>query len=90
MILDEPTAALGVPQTESVLSLIRRVRDDGRAVVLITHNMPQALEVSDRVEVLRLGRRVAQFKASEARVSDLVNAMTGVLVNRTANGRGDQ
>jgi simple sugar transport system ATP-binding protein len=77
ILLDEPTAALGVRQTQSVLDLIRRVRDDGRAVVLVTHNMPQALEVADRVEVLRLGRRVAQFVAARASVPDLVDAMTG-------------
>jgi simple sugar transport system ATP-binding protein len=90
VILDEPTAALGVAQTASVLSLIRRVRDDGRSVVLITHNMPQALEVSDRVEVLRMGQRVARFTSSEARVSDLVDAMTGATADRDASDRGDR
>jgi simple sugar transport system ATP-binding protein len=76
VLLDEPTAALGVQQTQSVLGLVRRIRDDGRAVIFITHNMPNALEVADRVEVLRLGRRVAQFTAANATVADLVNAMT--------------
>ncbi|HEY1822964.1 MAG TPA: ATP-binding cassette domain-containing protein [Trebonia sp.] len=90
VILDEPTAALGVAQTASVLSLIRRVRDDGRSVVLITHNMPQALEVSDRVEVLRMGQRVARFTSGEARVSDLVDAMTGATADRDASDRGDR
>ena len=76
---DEPTAALGVVQRERVLDNIRRVRDRGIAVVLISHNMPEVLAVSDRVEVLRMGRRVARFKTSEATVEQLVGAMTGAL-----------
>lgn len=76
IFMDEPTAALGVVQTKQVLELIRRVREAGIAVVLISHNMPQVLEVSDRVEVLRLGQRVATFEAAEATVDDLVAAMT--------------
>jgi simple sugar transport system ATP-binding protein len=62
-----------------VLDLIRRVRDRGIAVVLVSHNMPEVLQVSDRIEVLRLGRRVATFKASEASMEDLVGAMTGAI-----------
>src|SRR3954470_8760580 len=77
--MDEPTAALGVVQTRNVLDLIRRVRDTGLAVVLISHNMPEVIEVSDRVEVLRLGERVARFKTAEASMEDLVAAMTGAL-----------
>ena len=61
--MDEPTAALGVVQTRNVLELIRRVRDRGLAVVLISHNMPEVFEVADRIEVLRLGERVAQLQA---------------------------
>ncbi|GAA4493638.1 ATP-binding cassette domain-containing protein [Actinoallomurus oryzae] len=76
IFMDEPTAALGVVQTEQVLQLVRRVRDEGIAVVLISHNMPQVLEVADRVEVLRLGARVARFTAADATVDDLVAAMT--------------
>ncbi len=76
IFMDEPTAALGVVQTGRVLDLIRQVRDQGIAVVLISHNMPQVLEVADRIEVLRLGRRVARFKAGEADVDRLVTAMT--------------
>jgi simple sugar transport system ATP-binding protein len=76
IFMDEPTAALGVVQTEQVLQLVRRVRDEGIAVVLISHNMPQVLEVADRVEVLRLGARVARFTAADATVDDLVTAMT--------------
>jgi len=76
--MDEPTAALGVRQTRRVLDLIRRVADQGVGVVLISHNMPEVLEVSDSIQVLRLGRRVAEFTNS-ASVDDLVGAMTGSL-----------
>jgi simple sugar transport system ATP-binding protein len=61
-----------------VLDLIRRVADQGVAVVLISNNMPEVLEVSDSIQVLRLGRRVATFSHS-ATVEDLVGAMTGAL-----------
>jgi simple sugar transport system ATP-binding protein len=90
IFMDEPTAALGVVQRERVLDNIRRVRDRGIAVVLISHNMPEVLAVSDRVEVLRMGRRVARFKASEASVEQLVGAMTGALTTEeTADTRQD-
>jgi simple sugar transport system ATP-binding protein len=79
IFMDEPTAALGVRQTHGVLDLIRRVRDAGLSVVLISHNMPEVLEVADRAEVLRLGRRVATFDCANATVEDLVGAMTGAL-----------
>jgi simple sugar transport system ATP-binding protein len=79
VILDEPTAALGVVQTRRVLELVARVRDAGMSVVLVSHNMPQVLEVADRVEVMRLGRRTARFAAGEASTDDLVAAMTGAL-----------
>jgi len=76
VFLDEPTAALGVVQTARVLELVRRVRDQGTSVVLISHNMPQVLEVADRVHVLRLGRSVADLPAAGTSVEDLVRAMT--------------
>jgi simple sugar transport system ATP-binding protein len=79
IFMDEPTAALGVVQRERVLENIRRVRDRGITVVLISHNMPEVLAVSDRVEVLRMGRRVARFTTSETTVDQLVSAMTGAL-----------
>src|SRR5918999_606191 len=66
VFMDEPTAALGVVQAQKVLDLIRRVRDSGISIVFISHNMPQVLEVADRIEVLRLGKRLARFKAGEA------------------------
>ncbi|MEU5693668.1 ATP-binding cassette domain-containing protein [Actinosynnema sp. NPDC020468] len=79
VFMDEPTAALGVVQRERVLDVVRRVRDRGLAVVLISHNMPEVLAVADRVEVLRLGRRVARFTAADTTVEELVGAMTGAL-----------
>ncbi|MEV5297469.1 ATP-binding cassette domain-containing protein [Amycolatopsis methanolica] len=84
VFMDEPTAALGVVQRERVLNVIRRVRDEGIAVVLISHNMPEVLSVADRVEVLRLGTRVARFVASETKLEDLVAAMTGALTHEEA------
>lgn len=79
VFLDEPTAALGVVQTKNVLETIKRVRDRGIAVVLISHSMPHVLEVSDRVQVMRLGRRVATLQTKDASVEQLVGAMTGAL-----------
>lgn len=79
IFMDEPTAALGVVQRERVLDTIRRVRDQGISVVLISHNMPEVLAVADRVEVLRMGRRVARYRASETSIEELVGAMTGAL-----------
>jgi simple sugar transport system ATP-binding protein len=84
VFMDEPTAALGVVQAQKVLDLIRRVRDSGISIVFISHNMPQVLEVADRIEVLRLGKRVARFKAGEATVEDLIAAMTGALTQEAA------
>jgi simple sugar transport system ATP-binding protein len=84
VFMDEPTAALGVVQTRKVLELIRRVRDTGLSVVLISHNMPEVMQVADRVEVLRLGERVARFKTSETTMEELVGAMTGAIDQREA------
>lgn len=77
IFMDEPTAALGVVQTEQVLSLIEHVRSEGKAVVLISHNLPDVFRVADRIQVLRLGRRVANFAPSEVTMDDVVAAMTG-------------
>jgi simple sugar transport system ATP-binding protein len=89
VFMDEPTAALGVVQTRRVLDLIRRVRDRGVSVVLISHNMPEVMAVSDRVEVLRLGSRVARFETAGTGVEQLVGAMTGAL-DAPANGEAAQ
>ena len=77
VFMDEPTAALGVVQTRNVLEQIKRVREQGLSVVLISHNLPEVFEVADRIEVLRLGRRVARLKPQEVSMEDVVSAMTG-------------
>jgi D-xylose transport system ATP-binding protein len=77
VLLDEPTAALGVAQTRLVLDLIRRLRNQGLGVVVITHNMADVFEVCDRIIVLRLGRRVATFDVHEVSREDVVAAITG-------------
>lgn len=81
IIMDEPTAALGVIQTSKVLELIERIRDKGLAVIFVAHNLPQILEVCDRIEVLRLGRRVARFGRDEADVARLIAAISGAYTN---------
>lgn len=79
VFLDEPTAALGVRQTKNVLETIRRVRDKGIAVVFISHSMPHVIEVSDRIQVLRLGSRVATLDAKQTSMEELVGLMTGAI-----------
>ena len=79
VIMDEPTAALGVKEGNLVLDLIRRVRDRGLSVVLISHNMPHVFEVADRIHVARLGRRVALLDPKRVSMSDAVAVMTGAL-----------
>jgi D-xylose transport system ATP-binding protein len=77
VILDEPTAALGVAQTEQVLALVRRLREQGLGVVVITHNLHTVFEVADRIVVLRLGRRVATFEQRETTPEEVVAAIVG-------------
>jgi simple sugar transport system ATP-binding protein len=84
VFLDEPTAALGVVQTARVLETVKRIRDRGVAAVLISHNMRQVLEIADRIEVLRLGRRVARFDRQGATIEQLVLAMTGGIAEEGA------
>ncbi len=84
VLMDEPTAALGVIQTQKVLDLVRRIRDRGLAVVFISHNLPQVLDIADRIEVMRLGARVARFGRGEADVERLIAAMTGAYTNELA------
>ena len=88
LFLDEPTAALGVVQTRNVLELIRRVRDRGVSVVLISHSVPEVLEVADRVEVLRLGRRVARFTRADVTAEAVVAALTGAAEEARGDGDG--
>jgi D-xylose transport system ATP-binding protein len=78
VLLDEPTAALGVAQTRQVLDLIRRLRDQGLGVVVISHNLVDVFSVADRIIVLRLGKRVATFDVKSAKEVEVVSAITGV------------
>jgi D-xylose transport system ATP-binding protein len=77
VLLDEPTAALGVAQTRQVLDLIRRLREQGLGVVVISHNLADVFEVCDRIVVLRLGRRVSSFDVKSATREQIVAAITG-------------
>jgi D-xylose transport system ATP-binding protein len=84
VLLDEPTAALGVPQTAQVLDLIRRLRERGLGVVVITHNMADVFEVADRVFVLYLGRPNGDFAIADVTREDVVAAITGLSDGRKA------
>ena len=76
VILDEPTAALGVAQTRQVLDLVRRLAENGLAVILISHNMADVFEVADYITVLRLGGAVGEYKTSETNQQKIVEAIT--------------
>ena len=95
VILDEPTAALGVAQTAQVLELVRRLADNGLAVVLISHNMNDVFAVSDRIAALYLGQMVAQVKATDVTHAQVVELITagrsgnlGLPPSRRRNGNG--
>lgn len=77
VILDEPTAALGVKEGNMVLELIRRVRDKGLPVILISHNMPHVFEIADRIHIQRLGKRAAVVNPKAISMADTVAIMTG-------------
>ncbi|MEY4039532.1 MAG: hypothetical protein RLZZ52_400 [Actinomycetota bacterium] len=77
VILDEPTAALGVAQTEQVLNLVRRLADNGIAVIIISHNLADVFQVCDDIAVLYLGRMVASLKTSETNRDEVVGYITG-------------
>jgi fructose transport system ATP-binding protein len=79
VIMDEPTAALGVRETGQVLDLIKAIRDRGLPVILISHNMPNVFEVADRIHVMRLGRRVALTDPKSHSMADVVAIMTGAM-----------
>ena len=80
VIMDEPTAALGVKESGMVLELIRRVRDKGLPVLLVSHNMPHVFEVADRIHIARLGKRVAVVSPRDISMADAVAIMTGALL----------
>ncbi len=84
VMLDEPTAALGVAQTAEVLNLIERLREQGLGVILISHNMADVQAVADRIVVMRLGRNSAEFNVQEATTQQLVAAITGASDNVVA------
>jgi D-xylose transport system ATP-binding protein len=84
VMLDEPTAALGVAQTAQVLDLIERLRDRGLGVILISHNLADVKAVADRVAVLRLGRNAGEFDMAESTQEEIVQAITGA----SAHGAG--
>lgn len=79
VIMDEPTAALGVKESRMVVELIRQVRERGLPVILISHNMPLVFELADRIHIQRLGRRVAVIKPAESSMADAVAIMTGAI-----------
>ena len=89
VMLDEPTAALGVAQTRQVLNLIKRLRDQGLAVVIISHNMADVFEVADHIVVMRLGKKVATFNVKESSSGQVVAAITGAEYGNT-NGKNSQ
>ena len=80
VLLDEPTAALGVAQTKQVLALIRRLKEQGLGVVVISHNLADVFEVCDRIVVLRLGKRIGDFRVADATREQVVSAITGATV----------
>lgn len=79
VVLDEPTAALGVREGGQVLQLIKRLRDNGVPVILISHNMPHVFEVADRIHIQRLGKRAATITPESHNMTDAVAIMTGAL-----------
>jgi D-xylose transport system ATP-binding protein len=91
VLLDEPTAALGVRQTAQVLELIKRLREEGHGVVVISHNLADVFEVADRVFVLRLGRKAGDFDVREVSQEEVVAAITGAEFGRNGDrGGGEQ
>ncbi len=90
VMLDEPTAALGVAQTAEVLNMVERLRENGHGVILISHNMADVQAVADKIVVLRLGRNAAEFAIGDVTTEQLVAAITGASDNVVARraGRG--
>jgi D-xylose transport system ATP-binding protein len=78
VMLDEPTAALGVRQTAQVLELVRRLRERGLGVILISHNLANVFEVADRIFVLRLGKKAGDYKVGATSHEEIVAAITGI------------
>ncbi len=89
VILDEPTAALGVPQTKQVLALIKRLRERDLGVIVISHNLANVFEVADRIFVLRLGRKAGIFATQETTEEQIVGAITGAEFGEPTNELGE-
>ena len=79
VILDEPTAALGVRESQMVLGMIRELREHGLSVIMISHNLPEVFLVADRITVLRLGRTISVLETKDSSVEAVVAMMTGAL-----------
>ena len=90
VMLDEPTAALGVRQTAMVLSLIKRLREEGHGVVVISHNLADVFEVADRIFVLRLGQEAGDYAVGEASTEQIVGAITGATDKPTDGAGGEK
>jgi len=90
VIMDEPTAALGVKESGQVLELIKRVRDSGLPVILISHNMPHVFEIADRIHIHRLGKRVAVVTPQTHTMHEVVGIMTGAVVHDLEHPDEDQ
>jgi fructose transport system ATP-binding protein len=90
VIMDEPTAALGVRESGEVLNLIRTIRDRGLPVLLISHNMPHVFELADRIHIMRLGRRVALTTPREHSMGEVVAIMTGAMPGNEKSGGGGE
>jgi D-xylose transport system ATP-binding protein len=86
VMLDEPTAALGVVQTKQVLALIKRLRERNLGVIVVSHNLANVFEVSDRIFVLRLGRKAGDFDADETTEEQIVGAITGAEFGNSGDG----
>jgi D-xylose transport system ATP-binding protein len=84
VILDEPTAALGVAQTRQVLELVKRLGEQGLAVILISHNLHDVFEVADRITVLRLGRSVGVYERAKTTQQEIVGAITAGVPTKVA------
>jgi D-xylose transport system ATP-binding protein len=90
VLLDEPTAALGVRQTAQVLALIKRLRDEGHGVVVISHNLADVFEVADRIFVLRLGRKAGDLATGESSQEEVVAAITGAEFGHIRDTQGGE
>lgn len=89
IVLDEPTAAMGVKESNQVLRMIERVRDRGLPVILISHNMPHVFEVADRIHIQRLGRCAGVVTPQSHSPNDVVSIMTGATTLEQTPGRAE-